>query len=614
MRTIAVISLVFLFFILSMNDALPVSLNDRFPTVQKHYTGGGVERFGQYWGAGDRPVYEFNGDGIGDLLLVVDDTMHIMYGTSAGGFTLAVKTNVKLVPDLWYNQYIVLDENGDGLDDILTSGIMSFGVKLNQGNGTFESTGIGSDVFQYYLNCWFFGTGYFMMHPTASLDCNADGYDDLLAYPMMGDDPPECGPCVSYIFERNAGDGFDAADTGDGGCEYEWDFHHRHFVTTGDFDGDGHTDVLQGRYYAGGGVIKIGPGCQFSPWEQDPYLPFFPGAVRVGDFNGDGCDDFADQNFEEQLGIHVCYGDPDQITCQYYPSWGDPVWGDAYLACVADFDADGYDDVAVQVDRLGTDGIWEVYVHYSEGSTFLDRSDTLCLHGSNFSEQSFAQMYSSDFNSDGRDDLLYFVAPDTIGVLIQQGPIATFLQDFTVRLEGLSAAWLEWEVSSPADCEAFRVSRSAEGGFFTRIASIAADPLQDTYSYTDNTILGLSGSDVIYRLEAALIDGSTEILAEQTVAVPRAELALHQNYPNPFNPGTVLSFILPERASVTLDIYDVSGRLVRRLVNGEEMEAGPREIFWDGANEAGRPVSSGVYYCRLCAGKETVNRKLVLAR
>jgi hypothetical protein len=611
MSKIAAISLVFLFLILSTNDVLPVSVNDRFPTVQKYYTGGGVERFGQYWGAGDRPVYEFNGDGIGDLLLVIADTAHIMYGTSSGGFTGAVKTNVKLVPDLWLSQYTVADVNGDGLDDILTSHQWSFGLKLNQGNETFELAGMGNDVFLDYLSCWLNG-GFFRMHPTVSLDCNSDGYDDVLAYPMMGEEPPQCGPCVSYLFERNIGDGFDVADTKEWGCEYEWDWHHRNIVTTGDFDCDGHTDVFKGLTYAGGGVIKIGPGCQFSTWEQDPYLPFFPGDIRVGDFNGDGCDDFADRNEEEQSGIHICYGDPDQITSQYYPSWGDPVWGDAYLACVADFDTDGYDDVAVQVDRLGTDGIWEVYVHYSEGSTFLDRCDTLCLHGSNFSEQSFIQMYSSDFNSDGRDDLLYFVAPDTIGVLIQQGPIATFLQAFAVRLEGIGAARLEWTVSG--DCENFRVSRSAEGGFFTRIASIAADPLQDAYSYTDNTILGLSGSDVIYRLEAVFIDQSTEILAEQTVAVPRAELALHQNYPNPFNPGTVLSFILPERASVTLDIYDVSGRLVRRLVNGEEMAAGPREVFWDGANDAGRSVSSGVYYCRLTAGKVTVTRKLVLTR
>ena len=69
-----------------------------------------------------------------------------------------------------------------------------------------------------------------------------------------------------------------------------------------------------------------------------------------------------------------------------------------------------------------------------------------------------------------------------------------------------------------------------------------------------------------YRLETAYADGSTEFLTQRIVAVPRAELALHENYPNPFNPGTVLSFILPGRASVTLDIHDVSEKLVRRLV------------------------------------------------
>jgi len=148
-----------------------------------------------------------------------------------------------------------------------------------------------------------------------------------------------------------------------------------------------------------------------------------------------------------------------------------------------------------------------------------------------------------------------------------------------------------------------------------QIGTIAVDPLRDGYSYTDDDIACLSGRDVTCRLEALYTDGSTTILAEQIVTVPGAELApLHQNYPNPFNRGTVLSFTLPGRASVTLDIYDVAGRLVRRLAAGEEMEAGPREVFWDGMNDAGRAVSSGVYYSRLTAGRETVTRTLVLTR
>jgi len=223
-------------------------------------------------------------------------------------------------------------------------------------------------------------------------------------------------------------------------------------------------------------------------------------------------------------------------------------------------------------------------------------------------------MYSSDFNADGRDDLLYFVAPDTIGVLLQQGPIATFLQGFAVWLEGPGAVRIEWDVSGAADGEHFLVSRAVDGETFTGIASIPADPSRTSYDYTDTHISGLPGSDVTYRLEAISANGSSTILAEQMVTLPEAELALHQNHPNPFNPGTVISFTLPERAAVTLDIYDVAGRLVRRLAASREMDAGPREVYWDGTNDAGRPVSSGVYYCRLTAGKATVARTLVLTR
>lgn len=55
--------------------------------MQKYYTGGEVQWFGQYWGAGDRPTYEFNGDGVGDLLLIVDGYAHIMFGFPNGTFS-----------------------------------------------------------------------------------------------------------------------------------------------------------------------------------------------------------------------------------------------------------------------------------------------------------------------------------------------------------------------------------------------------------------------------------------------------------------------------------------------------------------------------------------------
>lgn len=86
---------------------------------------------------------------------------------------------------------------------------------------------------------------------------------------------------------------------------------------------------------------------------------------------------------------------------------------------------------------------------------------------------------------------------------------------------------------------------------------------------------------------------------------------LDQNFPNPFNPRTTIRFGLRSRGPVGLRIYDVSGRLVRTLVDSE-LEAGPHRVVWDGRNNGGSQVASGVYFCRLATGEYKKSRKIVL--
>ena len=99
----------------------------------------------------------------------------------------------------------------------------------------------------------------------------------------------------------------------------------------------------------------------------------------------------------------------------------------------------------------------------------------------------------------------------------------------------------------------------------------------------------------------------------ERIVTPALPLALHQNSPNPFNPSTTISYYLPERMRVLLDIYDVSGRLVARLVD-EEQQPGDKAVQWDGRGMRGERASSGVYYYRLQAGKGVISRTMVLLR
>ncbi len=98
-----------------------------------------------------------------------------------------------------------------------------------------------------------------------------------------------------------------------------------------------------------------------------------------------------------------------------------------------------------------------------------------------------------------------------------------------------------------------------------------------------------------------------------TGAATGAVNALQPNYPNPFNPQTTIAYSTRARARVTLVIYNVSGERVRTLVS-DEMPAGAHTTVWDGRNDAGREVSSGVYFYRLVAGDFTRTRKMVLLK
>jgi hypothetical protein len=113
----------------------------------------------------------------------------------------------------------------------------------------------------------------------------------------------------------------------------------------------------------------------------------------------------------------------------------------------------------------------------------------------------------------------------------------------------------------------------------------------------------------IDNLKVSVASTSTGIAAEMNAA----GLALHQNAPNPFNPTTSILFDVPAGGAVaTLRIYDAGGRLVRTLADGFQAE-GPRRVTWDGRNDSGDSVPTGMYFGRLTAPgfQETIKMALL---
>ncbi len=109
-----------------------------------------------------------------------------------------------------------------------------------------------------------------------------------------------------------------------------------------------------------------------------------------------------------------------------------------------------------------------------------------------------------------------------------------------------------------------------------------------------------------------VFDAPTNVAEQPGVQAPRAFM-LSQNYPNPFNPSTVIRFELPQAGRAQLAVYNILGHRVRTLVDGVQA-AGEQRVTWDGRDDDGAAVTSGIYFYRLEANGLTQTRKLTLMR
>jgi PKD repeat protein len=130
---------------------------------------------------------------------------------------------------------------------------------------------------------------------------------------------------------------------------------------------------------------------------------------------------------------------------------------------------------------------------------------------------------------------------------------------------------------------------------------------------------------IVHALIAALADCPGEPAGRETLRrlleqtqtadrdrVPR-DFALEQNYPNPFNAATVITYALPRNTEVHLEVFDILGRCVAVLVTGEQ-EPGRYQVIWDGRDDGGRTVASGIYFYRLATPGFRQVRKMVLVK
>jgi hypothetical protein len=142
---------------------------------------------------------------------------------------------------------------------------------------------------------------------------------------------------------------------------------------------------------------------------------------------------------------------------------------------------------------------------------------------------------------------------------------------------------------------------SGEAGRWPILLQAAEYPLQITWEIVNGRTYELAGQTLHPGKGTLRVTGQTAgglaLVSSAGAETPR-EFALLQNYPNPFNPATTITFALPVKSRVTIEVYNLLGQRVRSLAGGEE-SAGYHTLHWDGKGESAQQLGSGVYFLRL---------------
>jgi predicted outer membrane repeat protein len=189
--------------------------------------------------------------------------------------------------------------------------------------------------------------------------------------------------------------------------------------------------------------------------------------------------------------------------------------------------------------------------------------------------------------------------------------LATLLQGYSTSVSpaAVTITWTLAQAGENLTCSVLRAE--AEDGEYRELLAPAIARAGLTFTFND---AGFDpGTAYRYRVDVSDSEGKKTLFETGRIVTPSLPLSLNQNFPNPFNPSTTISYYLPQDATVTLAVYDVSGRRVADLV-GKAEKKGRHSVTWNGEDRSGSSAASGIYFSRLTAGKETVSKKMILLR
>ncbi len=387
----------------------------------------------------------------------------------------------------------------------------------------------------------------------------------------------------------------------------------------GDIDGDGHPEMI---VQASNSMVygRNHDGTTMTGWPKwINSSTFFHGSPALGDLTGDGKLEVVVPGQNGYLYIFQYNG----VALPGWPILYSTTGGTESSPILADITGDGVLDVILGAEN-GKLGAWEMdgsnipgfpiqlsaYVRGTPTVGDLDQDGDVELVVACWNQ------YVYIWDIDAAVSYGYDAWNGFHGNTLNNGWI-----DHTnlTGAEGIACAYqltggavtMNWSVMTGIDSwDLYRKEGSGEYGLL--VADLVTD-ISGIVVYSD--VLVEEGLMYSYRLQASSDAGLYAEARDLEIPVGRARL--YQNYPNPFNPVTRIAYTVTGGAAsarnVLLAVYDVRGALVRTLVN-RPVQGGRHVVEWDGRNNRGDMVSSGVYFSRLSTGGTVETRKMVLLR
>jgi hypothetical protein len=219
----------------------------------------------------------------------------------------------------------------------------------------------------------------------------------------------------------------------------------------------------------------------------------------------------------------------------------------------------------------------------------------------------------------GQGHFIYIADYSGVVMLRLDPDTPLLLSFFDLAWDG-EAVTVTWSLAEEMSAENLRLSVTPEGGQATELAILPLDTEGLNWQAVDTRLELAAGGDWSYELQGRLVGDEWIVLRSELLSIdlpdadatpaPAVALSAH---PNPFNPSTQLSFELPVAGHARLSVYDLSGRRVA-LIHDGSLAAGPNNFEWDGSDEAGSPLASGVYLARLNLASGSWRTKLVMIR